>query len=498
MHRLPSIAIIIILITAVLYSCKNPTMPMEPDREPNWQMELELIVDGTPLASDSTNTITAGTPFTAKITLFVLTETQDTIYVKDEMVDIRLSKEGQFIEIDDENINNVNIESKQTNEKGVVEFGNLIIVNAEDYALEVNSAILSKPSKPFKIVPAEAFADSSEFVELPDTVTVNDSLVFRIQLKDKYGNIRNNDSDVVTVSIQRKTNGPSGADTISTTYQNGVFASNSYKFTKTTEYYVDIIVNGNGFSQGRNLESIKVVPPDDIPSQLRIESQPVDATAGQKLVSNDNGNIALVVLNARGQGLVDVKVTAELIPEQQSTTTFADQSTVSVTTDEDGRAVFENLIVNRSGRYRIKFRVPENIEAQSDAFTVDSADPSNVKITTQPSNSDTGVVIDDPPTVQVRDEFGNFSRNVEITAELVLEDGESSIRFADGSTVTVRTGADGKAVFNNLIVSESGTYRIRFKVGVNITITSDIFEVTESDEDGESEDENGEDDNDGD
>lgn len=174
-----------IVLTLLLISCKNPTMPEEPLLEPVWQIDLQISVDGKEL--DSTRAITAGINFEVKITL---SDTDGNI-VRDENVSLVLDGPGNFVVIrEDNNIEVMTIDPKPTGENGEVVFSNLRITTAGEYNISVSASEQSiiSSTESFEIVPAEPFVNFSEFIDLPVSVTVDEEVEFKVKVKDRFEN----------------------------------------------------------------------------------------------------------------------------------------------------------------------------------------------------------------------------------------------------------------------------------------------------------------------
>src|SRR5690606_6134722 len=108
---------------------------------------------------------------------------------------------------------------------------------------------------------------------------------------------------------------------------------------------------------------------------------------------------------------------------------------------------------------------------------VKPGDPHEIVVTVQPGETEAGQAVAGPPTVVVKDEEGNPVPDVDVTVTIVLGSGT----FTGGSTTTVRTDADGEAVFSNLVIEKADRYQLQFAAedsdGNAVTEDSAPFDV---------------------
>ena len=109
---------------------------------------------------------------------------------------------------------------------------------------------------------------------------------------------------------------------------------------------------------------------------------------------------------------------------------------------------------------------------------VSTSDAANIEIEQEPLQTIAGQSIAGPPAVKVTDDLNNPVEDVEVS---VSEQSGSS--FSSG-TLTVSTGGNGIATFNNLVFNIAGTYTLIFDaVGVSDNAISQSFSVTPADGD---------------
>ncbi|HKK45991.1 MAG TPA: invasin domain 3-containing protein [Balneolaceae bacterium] len=98
--------------------------------------------------------------------------------------------------------------------------------------------------------------------------------------------------------------------------------------------------------------------------------------------------------------------------------------------------------------------------------------PSALIITRQPGVSIAGTSISGPPTARVTNNQGAPINGIEVK---VSEQGNYTF---DEGTLTVTTGSDGQASFNDLVINTAGSYKLIFKVmGMTGEVLSNTFTV---------------------
>ena len=184
---------------------------------------------------------------------------------------------------------------------------------------------------------------------------------------------------------------------------------------------------------------------------MTVSTQPTETAAGETIA----GPPAIRLTNGIGQGFAGVEVVVWL--NQHDFGSGAASQTV--TTDEGGMAVFDELVINRAAQgYQLIFNASWGGVASivSEAFTVVNASAHGITVTSQPEATYAGAVIGGLPGVLVTDEFGNPVPGAMVS---VTETGGAS--FGSGSLSLV-TAADGTAAFDDLIINSPGTYSLSF------------------------------------
>jgi len=205
-----------------------------------------------------------------------------------------------------------------------------------------------------------------------------------------------------------------------------------------------------------------------VPGSISITTQPEQTVAGQTL--RPNGGPVVEVRDTLSAPMEGVEVTVVLNGGSLAS------GTTSVETGEDGRATFSDLVIQTAqADYSLTFTAGTRTVTSAD-FPVLPAAPKTATLSTSPADTVYGSPIEGAPTVTLTDAFNNVVRNgVNITASL----NGAALRAA--STITVATGANGQAVFDNLVPRAAGTgFTLTFNTAAGGVpdVTSDPFQVT--------------------
>ncbi len=201
------------------------------------------------------------------------------------------------------------------------------------------------------------------------------------------------------------------------------------------------------------------------PTRIEIVTQPAET-----IVSNPiEGPPAVIVYDEVDNPVAGINI-------EVSVDGFFDSGTLQVVTDENGQAVFSDLVMGSTGTYTLQFNAPA-ISALPDA-TSNSFDVVNqmlqATIITQPQESQAGIAVVGFPAVKLENDFGQGFQGVDITAYI------NQFSYGGASTTTVTTDASGVATFDNLILEKAAqNYQIIFEIdytGVN-NISSGYFDV---------------------
>ncbi|MEX2600580.1 MAG: cellulose binding domain-containing protein, partial [Balneolaceae bacterium] len=183
---------------------------------------------------------------------------------------------------------------------------------------------------------------------------------------------------------------------------------------------------------------------------MEITQEPTTTTAGQAISPAPT----VLLEDALGNPVEGVDVTVSL--NQNS---FTGGSTTIVTTNASGEAVFDNLTLNTAASgYELTFDADASQVGNetSASFTVNSAAPQSMSVTSSPSQTAAGSTLSPSPSVTLVDAFSNPVQGEDITVSL------NKNSFSSGTT-TVSTNSSGVASFSNLVITQAATnYVITF------------------------------------
>jgi 5-hydroxyisourate hydrolase-like protein (transthyretin family) len=377
-----------------------------------------------------------------------------------------------------------------TDENGIVSFDDLIISSTGQYSLTYSTTGVSDiVSSTFNVMSGTVsyrFEGSSHsgFTEN----TVNDKYLgqtpSRLEiLAEPMETIVTNtiegppvvriydevDNPVQGITIRVSVDGffASGSVTEVTTDANGEAVFDNLSIDETGTYTLTFEAVGYGDVDVVNSQSFEVV---DQMLNASIVTQPAESSAGSPV----SGVPEVKLENDFGQGFQGVDVIAHI-----NQYNFSSASTDTVTTDANGLATFDNLILETAGEnYQIIFEIDYTgvTNITSNFFDVNAGPATQMAVLTQPGDGLAEAIIDGPPSVAVYDDYDNPVSNVDIT---VSEAGGYSI---DGGTFTQTTDAGGTVVFDDLVINTAGTYTLDYSAsagGVS-DIQSNTFDILPS------------------
>lgn len=201
---------------------------------------------------------------------------------------------------------------------------------------------------------------------------------------------------------------------------------------------------------------------------LRIAVQPEQSESGRQVRPAPS----VVVTDDQGRPVAGAVVSANVEPAS-----FADGSVVEVTTDGEGRAVFDSLFLAQAGAYRLAFTSAGYNTARSSEFVVRFGIPRVLTMIREPRDGAADAPVAGDPAVRVTDNAGNPVPGVNVDARLEAA-GAAAEKIA-----TAPTDDQGLAVFPDIVIPAPGAdYRLKFDAraaGVN-GVVSTPFNLTNS------------------
>ncbi len=333
-----------------------------------------------------------------------------------------------------------------TPQNGVATFSNLSVSNAGTYTLSASSPTLaSATSTGFTITaPSLPTAVKLAFSVQPSNAQTGATITPAVQVlvEDSSGNVVTNATNPVTVAL---VGGTGLAGTLTVTPQNGVATfsnlsvSNAGTYTLSASSPTLALATSTGFT----------ITAPSLPTAVKLafSVQPSNAQTGatitpavQVLVEDSSGN---VVANATNP------VTVALVGGSGLAGTLT-------VTPQNGIATFSNLSVSNAGSYTLSASSPSLTSATSTGFTITapSLPAAKLAFTVQPSNAVTQATITPAVKVTLEDINGNVVTTATNPVTLALVGGTGL-----AGTLTV-TPQNGVATFNNLTVSNGGSYTL--------------------------------------
>jgi 5-hydroxyisourate hydrolase-like protein (transthyretin family) len=181
---------------------------------------------------------------------------------------------------------------------------------------------------------------------------------------------------------------------------------------------------------------------------------------------------SVILTDDQGRPVAGAVVSASIEPPS-----FADGSVAEATTDEEGRAVFDSLVVAQAGAYRLAFTSTGYDTARSAEFVVRFGIPRVLTVVREPLHGAAGAPVAGEPSVRITDDAGNPVPGINVDARLEAA-GTAAEKIA-----TSPTDDQGVAVFTDIVIPAPGAdYRLKFKAraaGVNDAVSTP-FNLTNS------------------
>ena len=309
-----------------------------------------------------------------------------------------------------------------------------------------------------------AAAANVSVVDAPDTLTGNESLNLTLEVTDAFGNPVP-DATVNDLTIDSEFDGEV-RNTTNTTDADGnmtveIGSNNITTANDTHTLTVTGTVNGNALSDGT--VDIDVGPADA--DTVELLSQPdTEQTAGETI----DPTIDLNLTDEFGNPVPNNTLTVSL---NDSTTLTGD---TAVDTNESGIAEFDDLNVTDAGSYTLNVTLDEDssVNVTSDAFDVTAAEAAQTTIETQPTDTTAGEMIS-ASQINVTDAFDNIVAGENVTVSV---NGSASL----AGTTEVETSSSGIADFDDLNITEAGTYELTYQLADDdsVSVTSQPFVIT--------------------
>ncbi len=350
--------------------------------------------------------------------------------------------------------------SAVTNSTGYATFNNLIIDDFDTgYSLTFEaigaSGVAPVTSDVFEVTDVSLTMD---ILQQPEETVAGVSITPAPQVHI-YNGVGNIEGAVVTAYLSK--NSYSSGSTLTATTNSSGIATFSNLIINTADAGYTITFNAD-YSGVRNANSNAFTITPAPANYIEVTSQPQNTTAGEAV----EGQPAATAYDEFGNPVPGVEIDVE---PNQNTGSFS--GTTPVTTDENGVATFNDLIITTSApNYQLFFTASGVATGSSSNFIISNAAPDNISIITQPTETVAGAAISGPPEIVVEDEYGNPVQGETVTISTI--EGYT----IDAGTLGLETPANGVVAFSDLVINAVGTYSFRFDVD-GVEATSAYFSV---------------------
>jgi hypothetical protein len=360
-----------------------------------------------------------------------------------------------------------------TNSSGVATFSGLAITGAAgDYTFKFATGSLSVVSGTITISAPATQASALAIVTQPAASATSGEALSRqpvIQLRDGSGNAVAQSGVSVTVAIASG-GGSLGGTKTRTTGSNGQAAFTDLVITGDAgQRTLRFSANGLTGVTSAAIDVAAAPPPPPVASKLLILTAPsTAATTGVALASQP----VIQIADASGAAVSQASTTITAVIA--SGPSGASLANATATTNASGRATFSGLAITGSvGTYTIRFESGSLDPVTSAGIDLSAGAPSAMVIITQPPQTTANGAEMSSSVVEVRDGAGNGIGGLQVTA--VRASGPGSL----AGTVTRTTGSNGRATFNDLVLTGLvGSYTIRYSAPGGISGVSRVISLT--------------------
>ena len=343
-----------------------------------------------------------------------------------------------------------------TGSDGISGFGNLIInTAASGYTLTFGSMVTDLAgvtSQSFNVTAASGDPSQSSAI-VPDGVAGEETRI-TIRVEDAFGNPTGSADDLTVEVAGENEDGL----TVTDTGTPGEFEATYTPETAGTDL-ITIRLDGVDISGSPYSSQVSAGTVDPSGSSVTADPDevPVGGSSTVTIVLRDEfSNPVSGFTNADFDISLDGTATAGQISESTEPGTYQFEVTSDVAGQVQVKVAARGITLDDSPVI--------NFVQEEESYTIG--------IHIQPENSKAGQPIQGPPSARITNQFGDPVAGRQVT---VRERGGQS--FASG-TLIVSTGADGVAVFNNLVIDVTGRYQLEFSSNDAGAVNSRTFQVT--------------------
>jgi hypothetical protein len=332
---------------------------------------------------------------------------------------------------------------------GVATFSNITLASQGSYSLKAtDGSLTSATSTAFLVSVAVGPAAKLVFEQQPSSVTAGVAIspVIIAQVEDANGNVVATDDSAVTLAIA---SGPTGVVLGGTTTVGAVNGIATFSDITLSEAGTFSLSVTDGALISATSTSFVVSASNS--AQLAFQQQPTEVTAEQTITPA----ITVLVQDDLGNTITD-----DSSPVTLTIASGPDGAVLGGTTTVDaidGVATFNDISVSAPGDVILNVTDADLSPATSNDFTVDPIVlvPAQLAFSQQPTAAPAGTFIRPAITVNVEDFSGDIVTTDNSAVTLSISTGPAGAALIGDTTVDA---VNGVATFDNLAISDAGTY----------------------------------------
>jgi hypothetical protein len=337
---------------------------------------------------------------------------------------------------------------------GVATFANVMLNTAGNYTLQATDGMLAAAtSGNFTIVPAGA--NKLVITQQPTDTAAHDAIspAITVAVEDQFGNVVAGNTSTVTLALGASPSGASLGGTLSVAAIDGLATFSGISPSKAGAYTLSAAdgaltpATSDGFSAGK----------------MAITQEPTDVKAGAAIP------IVADIQKPSGKVLAgdDSQITISIATGPSGATITGTATAAAV----KGVVNFSDLSLTKAGAYTLTI-TDGGITASTVSFTVSAAAAADLAFVQNPTAVTAGQTIAPAITVSVTDSFGNPVTGAKV--KLAIASGPAGSTLAGTLKATAQ---NGRATFNNISLTQSGSYTLQATHG-SLTATSSDFTVS--------------------
>jgi adhesin/invasin len=339
--------------------------------------------------------------------------------------------------------------------------------NAQTGSFQVSAATDNAPSPAvFSLTNLAGTAHRLTFVQQPTSTVAGQTIVppVTVQVQDSVGNPVAQAGVPVTLAVISPAS-PRVQPPVATTDSTGLATFATLSIAQAGTYTAQ--------AQAAGLASATSAPftiAAGVPSAI----QPTGGTPQDTTVSAPFSEaLQATVTDSHGNPVSGVSVVF-MAPLAGASATFGGATTLTVVTDQQGRASAAVTANNVAGSYIVTASTALATGQAQFALANVTASVPILAFAQQPSNSAAGQTISPPVTVRIVDSSGTPVPMSGVPVAMSLASGSGVL----SGTLVKTTDATGTATFGDLSIDQVGTFQLRAISGTNVPAVSNAFQVS--------------------